>query len=53
VRKYCFTEVLPQIDEIIELAKHNADKNLVRTMKALVPEFVSKNSAYEKLDSSD
>ncbi|MDR2824012.1 MAG: polysaccharide biosynthesis protein [Prevotellaceae bacterium] len=53
VRKYCFTEVLPQIDEIIELAKHNADKNLVRTMKDLVPEFVSKNSAYEKLDSSD
>ncbi|GHT18993.1 capsular polysaccharide biosynthesis protein [Bacteroidia bacterium] len=50
VRKYCFTDIVPQIDKIIDLAKHNSDEELVKAMKMLVPEFISKNSKYEKFD---
>ncbi|MCL1868677.1 MAG: polysaccharide biosynthesis protein [Paludibacter sp.] len=50
VRQYCFADILSQIDEIIELAKNNADRQLVQTMKNLVPEFISKNSDFELLD---
>ena len=50
VRKYCFTDILSQIDEIIDLAKDNKNRQLVKAMKMLVPEFVSKNSEFEVLD---
>jgi len=50
VREYCFDDVLPKIEEIISLAKQNRDKELVRSMKKFVPEFVSKNSDFESLD---
>ncbi|MDR1652425.1 MAG: polysaccharide biosynthesis protein [Prevotellaceae bacterium] len=50
VRKYCFKDIVPQIYEIIELAKHNVDEDLVKAMKVLVPEFISQNSEYERLN---
>lgn len=50
VRQYNFSDILSQIDEIIELAKNNEDRQLVSAMKILVPEFKSKNSEFELLD---
>ncbi|MCL2596859.1 MAG: polysaccharide biosynthesis protein [Paludibacter sp.] len=53
VRKYNFADILTQINEIIEFAKNNKDKQLVCAMKTLVPEFKSKNSEFELLDKNN
>jgi FlaA1/EpsC-like NDP-sugar epimerase len=50
VREYCFTDILPKIEEIIDLAKDNEKYTVVQKMKDLVPEFVSNNSEFEKMD---
>ncbi len=39
-----------EIQELIELAQLDDNFNLVKKMKSLVPEFVSNNSIYERLD---
>tara|TARA_R100000750_G_scaffold2026_2_gene1866 strand:+ start:69005 stop:70840 length:1836 start_codon:yes stop_codon:yes gene_type:complete len=50
VRKYDFQEVDAKINQLI--SSFNAQNNfqIVAQMKALVPEFKSKNSVYEELD---
>ena len=51
VKKYDFQEVDTKINQLI--SSFNAQNNfqIVAQMKALVPEFKSKNSVYEELDS--
>lgn len=43
-------EIIPVINELIELFKTQNNELIVRKMKELVPEFKSNNSIYEKLD---
>lgn len=50
VREYEFSEVLPNIDNIILAAENGEDLEMVTLMKQLVPEFISNNSEFEKLD---
>lgn len=50
VREYKFNEVLPNIDNIILAAENGEDLEMVTLMKQLVPEFISNNSEFEKLD---
>ncbi|MGB0431931.1 MAG: polysaccharide biosynthesis protein, partial [Bacteroidia bacterium] len=50
VRKYEFDEVSKQISKLIEVGKEGDDHNAVLLMKTIVPEFVSNNSIFEKLD---
>jgi FlaA1/EpsC-like NDP-sugar epimerase len=50
VRQYDYTAVSKEIDELIKIA-HQYDKMaIVAKMKAIVPEYKSNNSIYEKLD---
>lgn len=50
VRASDFTEVNEQINQLIATAKEHYLTPTVARMKVLVPEFISKNSAYEELD---
>ena len=50
VREYEFETVRKEIDELIEISKQYDDMATVRKMKAIVPEYKSNNSIYEKLD---
>ncbi|MBY0535078.1 MAG: polysaccharide biosynthesis protein [Chitinophagaceae bacterium] len=49
----CGDSVRKDIDELIGLGKLEDNYNVVRTMKALLPEFKSNNSIYEDLDHSE
>lgn len=51
IEKYNFKEVSAKIDTIISLFNSQNNFSIVELMKELVPEFKSKNSVYEKLDS--
>jgi len=42
--------IFANIHYLIELAKKNKNISVVKQMKAIVSEYKSKNSAYEKLD---
>lgn len=53
VRQYCFSEVAPMIDQLIALADNEQEENLVMLMKELMPEFISKNSKFEKLENQN
>ena len=50
VRQYDFAEVSKDIDELVAIAKHYDKMETVKKMKAIVPEYKSKNSVYEELD---
>ncbi|MBP1653407.1 MAG: polysaccharide biosynthesis protein CapD, partial [Bacteroidetes bacterium] len=50
VREYDFIEVNQRIEELIASAHKHYVTPTVVLMKQLVPEFISKNSAYEQLD---
>ena len=50
MRQYDFNLVLHAIEEMIELSKNVELKKTVKSMKVLVPEFISKNSTYMALD---
>jgi FlaA1/EpsC-like NDP-sugar epimerase len=50
-RVYDFQEIQAQISQLIQLAEaHAGFEIIVQEMKILVPEFISKNSAFEQLD---
>jgi FlaA1/EpsC-like NDP-sugar epimerase len=50
VREYNYNEIIQSIDVLISFL-HNQDSNaLVKKMKEIVPEFLSQNSDYKKLD---
>jgi hypothetical protein len=50
VREYDFEDVREQILYMIDQAEMVNVMATVSAMKALVPEFISKNSPYEELD---
>lgn len=50
VREYVFADIQEDIAELIELMHQQHDFEMVSRMKVLVPEFVSNNSVFEKLD---
>ena len=50
VREYSFNKAESDIHELIALNQQGDDFNMVKKMKQIVPEFLSKNSKYEGLD---
>ena len=50
VREYDYTKVNRQIEDLIETARTADDMTIVRKMKSIVPEFISRNSIYSSLD---
>lgn len=50
IREYEFEEVEKHLEELKQLTKNFDNYELVKKMKAIVPEFISKNSTYESLD---
>lgn len=50
VRKYPFEEIQDQFNTLIQLAEKGRSWEVVRQMKAIIPEFKSNNSVFEKLD---
>ncbi len=50
VRTYPYAEVVQNITELIALNQENNELEVVRKMKAIVPEYKSKNSRYEDID---
>lgn len=45
-----FTEIEKLVKELVEISKSYNSKEIVKQMKALVPEFISMNSDFEALD---
>jgi FlaA1/EpsC-like NDP-sugar epimerase len=50
VREYEFEQVSNQITELIKMFNHQNNDALIRKMKEIIPEYISHNSVYEKLD---
>lgn len=50
VISYSFEETRKSIDELLEINKLHKNNDVVLKMKKIIPEFVSMNSIYEKLD---
>ena len=50
VRVYNYTQVVSDLNEIIAMNLNGDDLKMVKKMKAMVPEYKSKNSRYEELD---
>lgn len=50
VREYDYDEVKAKIEDLIKLSNSYDPMQIVAAMKSLVPEFISKNSEFEKLD---
>lgn len=50
VRMYDYKDVVDDVEELISLAQKEDDMAIVKKMKAIVPEYLSNNSAYQKLD---
>ncbi len=53
VRQVDYETIHDQLVELIRCAKSNSQWDCVKLMKAMVPEFVSNNSRFEKLDAKD
>lgn len=50
VREYNYEDVCTDIDKLYESSLEDDDMTIVRHMKEIVPEFISKHSVYEVLD---
>ena len=50
VREYNYADVCREIDSLYESSLHDDDMTIVRHMKRIVPEFISRHSVYEALD---
>ena len=50
VKEYDFAKVSQAIDALIEESKTYDEMEIVRQMKEIVPEFISKNSVFSSLD---
>ncbi len=50
VLSYNHSEINEKIDSLLDLVNNQNDIEVVTKMKQIVPEFISKNSIYEKLD---
>ena len=53
VREYDYEKVNTEIGQLIDCAMAGDNDETVRNMKMIVPEFISKNSVYEKFDHKD
>ena len=51
VREYDYDQIEQNIQQLLEISKTYDDLEIVRKMKQIVPEFKSRNSVYEQLDS--
>jgi FlaA1/EpsC-like NDP-sugar epimerase len=51
VREYDYAEIAQKIDQLVSLFDAQNNLEMVRHLKLLVPEYISQNSEYEKLDS--
>ena len=49
-REYDFEWVQESMQSLMEAAKLENDWNTVRLMKVMIPEFISNNSKFERLD---
>ena len=50
VLEYDYDEIKERIGRLIEISYTYNQKEIVRAMKTIVPEFISKNSCFEELD---
>jgi len=50
VRVFDFKQVSEWVDNLIQIANTFDKENIVKTMKEILPEFISQNSEYEALD---
>ena len=50
VREYDYADALAGVNELERLSREVEINDMVRLMKDIVPEFISKNSQFEKLD---
>jgi FlaA1/EpsC-like NDP-sugar epimerase len=50
VREFDYDQVNQTINQIIELFKTQNNELIVQQMKTIVPEYISNNSVFEKLD---
>lgn len=50
VREYVFNEIETQIYQLVQFATSSNNREVVKQMKKIVPEFLSKNSVFEELD---
>ena len=50
VREYAYAEIAPRIDVLTQLSTDVKIPEMVKEMKAIVPEFKSKNSIFEQYD---
>ncbi len=50
VREYDYDEVEKDIDELVRISETYDDMNIVAKMKEIVPEYISNNSVFQKLD---
>ena len=50
VREYDWETIYKETDKLIDLFKFQNNDAIVKKMKQMVPEFISSNSVYEKLD---
>ena len=50
VREFDFDKIKGQIDQLIAISHQDKIFTTVKLMKELVPEYISKNSVYERLD---
>mgnify|MGYP003299456603 CR=1 FL=1 len=50
VREYDYAEALAGVDELERLSREVEINDMVKLMKDIVPEFISKNSKFEKFD---
>lgn len=53
VREYDFASVYTQVEDLIDLAQKHFLMETVSKMKEIVPEFISNNSIYQKLDNKN
>ena len=50
VREYDYAEALSGVDELERFSREVEINDMVRLMKQIVPEFLSKNSRFEQFD---
>lgn len=51
VRKYCFSDIAPKIENMIATAaEYNKPYEVVKVLKTIIPEYHSQNSVFESID---
>ena len=53
VRDYPFVEITERLDKLEAALDVESDTSLVRRMKEIVPEFISKNSVFDQIDKKE